>query len=357
MSVYSKKGKGWRYDFMVKGVRYTQAGFKTKTEAKQAAADRRKEVLNPTESQTLTDMEFSELVNLRLDHIEAYNSKSHYADYCSRAQRWIKLWHAHQCNEITPDMIQQFILKRSQVSPYTANKDLKSLRSLFNFGKRKLKRFNSNPADDIDFLPVEEKLKYIPPLEDVFQVIAAANPDTQDYLWTIRETMARVSEVNKLTWDDVDLSKRFVVLYTRKRKGGDLTPRKVPMTERLYKILSRRHVSRDRRMPWVFWHSYVSSRNGERHEGPYDRRKRLMKGLCKKAGVKYFNFHSLRHSGASVMDNSGVPIGSIQRILGHTNRKTTELYLQSLGESEREAMSVFEEASRNSHTIHTQQTS
>ena len=75
-----------------------------------------------------------------------------------------------------------------------------------------------------------------------------------------------------------------------------------------------------------------------------------MRGLCKKAEVKYFNFHALRHSGASVMDNNGVPIGSIQRILGHTNRSTTEIYLHSLGESEREAMAVFEFASGNSHT-------
>ena len=75
-----------------------------------------------------------------------------------------------------------------------------------------------------------------------------------------------------------------------------------------------------------------------------------MKGLCKKVGVKYFNFHSLRHSGASLLEHSKVPISSIQTILGHAHRSTTELYLHSLGESEREAMSVFEEASRNSHT-------
>jgi integrase len=75
-----------------------------------------------------------------------------------------------------------------------------------------------------------------------------------------------------------------------------------------------------------------------------------MQGLCKKAAVKYFNFHALRHSGASVMDSNGVPIGSIQRILGHEQRSTTEIYLQSIGNSERQAMVVFEEASRNSHT-------
>jgi len=47
MSTYFIKGKGWRYDFMLNGVRYTQAGFETKTQAKRAEAEKRKEVLEP----------------------------------------------------------------------------------------------------------------------------------------------------------------------------------------------------------------------------------------------------------------------------------------------------------------------
>jgi tryptophanyl-tRNA synthetase len=54
--------------------------------------------------------------------------------------------------------------------------------------------------------------------------------------------------------------------------------------------------------------------------------------LCKKAGVKYFRYHAFRHFGASTLDNANVNIGEIQRILGHENRSTTEIYLHSIGE-------------------------
>ncbi len=75
-----------------------------------------------------------------------------------------------------------------------------------------------------------------------------------------------------------------------------------------------------------------------------------MKTLCKKAGVRYFRFHALRHFGASVLDYANVNIGSIQRILGHENRTTTEIYLHSIGESERKAMAIYEQVTEKSHT-------
>ena len=74
-----------------------------------------------------------------------------------------------------------------------------------------------------------------------------------------------------------------------------------------------------------------------------------MKTLCQKAKVQYFRFHPLRHLGASTLDRANVNIGSIQRILGHENRTTTEIYLHSIGEAEREAMQIFENFEK-SHT-------
>lgn len=355
MSVYQeKKKKTYRYDFTYQKQRYTEAGFTTKRDALREEAARKEELKNPPpevigeQVETPTDMGFKELLNRRLDHVKAYRSERHYTESYYVAKRWLKEWGDILCSAITRDSLERFILKRSRVSGYTANKELRYLRATFNFAVKR-EWIERNPTEGLEFLPVEKKVKVLPSHEDIERVIAAADAESQDYLWTIRETMARVSEVNKLEWKDVDLEGRAVYLYTRKSRGGNLVSRRVPMTEKLHAILARRFKARDKAKPWVFWHSY--RRCGAGNEvGPYKHRKRLMKGLCKKAGVDHFGFHALRHHGASVLDQGNVPIGSIQKILGHSNRTTTEIYLHSIGDAERDAMKVFESMTKKSHT-------
>jgi len=350
MGTYSMKGKGWRYDFTLKGERYTQAWFKNKREAVKAENERRKEVggqnkvwkARTEESPKMpTDMDFLELVNRRLDFIKAYNSRQHYLEHISRAKRWAGRWAGRLSCEILEDDIQEFILERSRVSNHTANKELIRLRAMFNHGVRKGWIY-ANPTTGIEKLPEEKRLPYVPSPEVVEKVIAEADRDTQDYLWLIRDSMARVGEINKLTWDDVDLTKRFIVLYTRKKKGGSLTPRKVPMSDRAHLILLRRYRERAFDKPWVFWHEWNDTRSGEKRVGPYRDRKRIMKTLCKNAKVPYFRFHALRHSGASTLDEANVPTGVIQRLLGHESRETTEIYLHALRDTDRSAVAVFD---------------
>jgi len=289
MSQYLTKKKGWRFDFILKGTRHTGQWFKTKREAKKAEEEKRKEVLNPTVIVEMkTDMVFLELVNRRLDYVQAYNSKSHYRDLVYEFKRWVKYFEKVKCSVITADMIEKKLLTRKRkTSPYTANKSLRNIRALFNFGLHpKRKWIQNNPTEGIDFFSVEKRIKYVPTKEDVLRVILAANTDTQDYLWTIFHTMGRMSEINRLTWEDINFQERYVILYTRKKRGGHFTPRKVPMTEKLLDVLYRRFQNRDKRWQWVFWHKYWSRKNQEWIYGPYDERKKIMKTLCKKAGVK-----------------------------------------------------------------------
>lgn len=197
---------------------------------------------------------------------------------------------------------------------------------------------------------MEKVAKYVPPCEDIDKVLAAASSEQWDYLIAIHDTMARMGEINQLKWDDVDFLNRTITLYTRKKKGGSRTPRKVPMTDRAYEMLKRRYPDRDPELPWVFWHKYTSSKTREKCKGPYKDRKRMMKSLCEKAEVKYFRFHALRHAGASMLEDANVSVGTIQRLLGHENRSTTEIYLHQIGDSDRQAISVLEQKSHNSLT-------
>jgi integrase len=57
----------------------------------------------------------------------------------------------------------------------------------------------------------------------VAKVLLAAAPEVQDYLVAVMDTLARVGEINRLTWQDVDFEESWVVLYTRKKRGGHLT--------------------------------------------------------------------------------------------------------------------------------------
>ncbi len=87
------------------------------------------------------------------------------------------------CNEITARMIEQFIIRRNKVSHYVANKEIRSLKATFNFGLKK-KLITNNPVADMSFLPVEKRIKYVPPVENIDKVIEVADKDTQDYLRT-----------------------------------------------------------------------------------------------------------------------------------------------------------------------------
>ncbi|MFH0926711.1 MAG: tyrosine-type recombinase/integrase [bacterium] len=358
MSVYAvvkrnhnKRIKGYRYKIVIDGKIYTnsskvdQTYFKTKQEALIAETKRREEIKHPSLQQITIDTVFLDLVNQRLDYVQGYYSKSYYKSYKCMASFWIDNWGDKKVNEINASDIQTFIIKLSDnISEWTANYHLRCLKALFNTKKWSPDLKIGNPAENIKPIPPKDKKKkYIPSLEDVMLVMKAADQKEKDYLLMFQDTWGRMSEINRLAWDDIHLAmetteepwnKSYLTLFTNKTGGKGIEPRNIPTTKRVYEMLLRRYEKRDKNNPWVF----SNPRTGE----PYKERKRLMKSLCKRADVKYFRYHALRHFGASMADAAQVGIGNIQRLMGHKNRKTTEGYLQGVSEAERQAMKIYE---------------
>ena len=132
--------------------------------AREAKAKKWEELINPSYTPQAEMIAiattFLDLVNLRLDYVKAYNSESHYLSYKYLARRWVKKWGDLMCGEITPAMVQQFLLERRKISAYTANKDLRNFRATINFGIKK-KFISNDPTEGIEFFPVEKKIKYI----------------------------------------------------------------------------------------------------------------------------------------------------------------------------------------------------
>ncbi len=61
---------------------------------------------------------------------------------------------------------------------------------------------------------------------------------------------------------------------------------------------------------------------------------RLLAEVRRLAGVKkHFTFHTARHTCATLLVHQGVPITTVQKVLGHTSVKTTQIYSEVLSDT------------------------
>lgn len=196
-----------------------------------------------------------------------------------------------------------------------------------------------NPSYRIERLPEDPFIPYVPPVQDVLKVKLVAVREERDFIETLYHTMARKSEVVRLTWEDVNFEQRWIRLFTRRRRGGELQPDYIPMNNTLHSILHRQWEHRDKETP----HFFCLSADELRH---------MMEGLCKKAGVKPFGFHAIRHHVASAMNDSGkASMKQIQVLLRHKRQSTTETYLHTIGQGIRDAVMILDEQSSTDSTV------
>jgi len=202
--------------------------------------------------------------------------------------------------------------------------------AVFTFAKRVKKIIQYNPCWDLDKMPHTPKEKYIPPEEDILKLILASAPEEKDLILTILYTAARVDEILRLQWKDINFTKKTVTRWTRKRKSGTYEPIISHMNDRLYVLLKSRWKSKKQDI-WVFYNDKTKDR--------YYHRPKLMKGLCKRAKIKPFGFHNIRHFVATYLaDTEKISKKAIGGLLGHKALQTTEIYLHSVDQSEKDAL-------------------
>jgi len=140
----------------------------------------------------------------------------------------------------------------------------------------------------------------------------------------------RKQELLKLKLTDIDIENKSIFIF----RGKGNKDRVVPVTAKLEDTLSKYLVER-RRLNKTCPEFFTSlNRNcGFTETGM----KRLVETIRKASGVK-FSAHKLRHTFATLMLEGGCDIFSLSKMMGHSDIKTTTIYLAASAEHLRSQM-------------------
>ncbi len=159
-------------------------------------------------------------------------------------------------------------------------------------------------------------------INKIFEYIEIAGTFRDKVIWEFfLDTGCRLSEVSRLTLDDVNLNEGWARVFGKGRKEGI-----VPMGNRLCEDLYK-YIHRYRRAPDDELHIFCSNRV------PYraltrDGLQMLVKRVHKKVGIKgKYGPHVLRHTMATQFIANGGDVSILRRILRHSDIKTTQRYV------------------------------
>jgi integrase len=324
-----REGKKWRGVVTIRGKRIAQRLFPTKREAAEWEMAEKKRILSQTHIISL-----HEAATKYLDFCEARFTKTTYGDKRCVLRDLMSATGNVPLDSITPDIILELLLAKDSNNLY--NRTRKDLHAFFNHCL-KFHGLEKNPVAEIDTLPVERKPQPVPTEEEVVRLLMAADRHDRNLIIACCTTGGRRSEIFRWRWhEDINFEKRTVRLGTRKTRSGDMKHRWTHMNEMLFDALQDQWRTKLPHTDYVFQNR---DRRHPRYGDRYTTRRRFMKGLCKRAGVRPVGFHSLRRFfGSLLADKYKESIPTIQKLLGHASPNTTERYIYNISHDAKRAV-------------------
>ncbi len=234
-------------------------------------------------------------------------------------------------NDVTPEIVDKYVdyMKEQPYASSSVARKVAAVKSFFNYLHAN-NLVKENPTTNVDSPKVKKRLPKTLSAEDVEKLLAAPmqkrtpkNLRDMALLNMLYATGMRVTEVVSLQLSDVDLDELILHCSTK-----DEQERQLPFDNTTKDILNaylqdgRPYLVKDKDETALFLN----------HRGQQLTRQGLW--LIIKAYAKQANLstdvtpHTLRHSFAAHKLNSGSDLQEVQKLLGHANISTTQIYTQ-----------------------------
>ena len=221
-------------------------------------------------------------------------------------------------DEVRPEFIVALTnkMRREAYAPGTAGRIIVILRYIFNLAiKWKVVAPGTNPASGIP-VPVDVQRSRYLSREEAARLLASIRADENQIaakaIMLLFLTGARRNEVTQALWSYIDWQQR--TLFVPRSKNGH--PRYIQLNSSAIDLL--KSVSKTNGNPYIF-PAPTTGRPMPHLFFPWDR-------IRIRAGLQDFRLHDLRHSFASFVINSRDDLYEVQKLLGHSNPRSTQRY-------------------------------
>jgi integrase len=262
---------------------------------------------------------FAEFIESQyLPHVKAYK-KSWQTDVSLLKNHLLPRFGKKYMDEITrQDIVSMHAdRKASGAAAGSANRLLIMMRYIFNLAIRwEVAGITNNPTKNVPLMPENNKreryLRHDEARSLYESVCRSPNPMLKHIVAMLILTGCRKREVLDAKWADFDFERRLWRIPTTKLGK----PRHVPLSDGALSILT--NMPRVKECPWVFANPKTKK--------PFVSIFSAWDTARRKAGLADVRIHDLRHSFASLLINSGRSLYEVQKLLGHTQIKTTQRY-------------------------------
>lgn len=346
MGIIYKRGKYYFIDLTINGNRIRRKVGSSKRQAKRILEKIELDIVSKNILMQKPDKSITYIFTSFLDFSKINHAPMTYKRYSNVTKNFqifitIKFPKIKKISHLNPQIFEEYKAFRKIVDPRkikipvnfpfhislnsnkackrTINYEIKTLRSIFEFGRRMM-ICKSNPCKEVSLFTItDSKRPRFLTIQECRLFLRYCDANLYPIFYTFINTGLRLGELLNLQWGDIDLCRGKLLVQCKtswRPKGGE---RDVPLNSGMQRLFLK--MKKD----YHDDHDYVfPGKDGNRLKRKL--RNDVIRIASKSEISNLSKNHTFRHTFASQLIMKGVDLPTVQQLLGHKDIQTTMVY-------------------------------